>query len=571
MNQAQNMQDTYVFQRDAVVAAAKALNYWGKRLDTSKQTVLLKIRDELECIGNFLDVFSIEEIQNILNKTCIPVAGNSVKQAGAHSEEKPADTRPVTSGNLSHTEKGRVHLAGKKFLVTSAQNNTPVHASFFYNLEAYASYLAAEILVFPFLYNKNGFQNGEAQEGQYYDPAISKYLQDESIWLGSTKKVAALAFNILPTVKNPLGGMRDAIGTAQALVVPHATIAHECIPVLGAQTGAVVPAMYSTGTVTLRNYIQQQAGHKAESRHCFGALIVEFDNDGEFWIRQIQTDESGNFQDLRNCVDNGCVTDGDIMAINYGDIHAEKLDKNVAEEQWGEGNSILDYLKPQFQFCHDTLDFSSLNHHNRENHFHMARNNANGNTVVRDLQQVSDVLEQMYRPWCKTVIVRSNHDDALDRWLGDNKYEPRKDPANALFYYQLQVAAYSAIGINDEFDSFPEAMRIANLPRGDALFLHASESFKLAGVEFGEHGHSGINGSRGSPKQFSGSACNTGHTHTSSIYGKCYTAGVSGKLAMGYNEEGASSWVHACIVTYNNGMRAIVHVKKTGGGYKTWA
>jgi hypothetical protein len=379
------------------------------------------------------------------------------------------------------------------------------------------------------------------------------------------KKVAAMAFNILPTVKNPLGGMKEAIGSAEALIVPHATLAHECVAVLGAQYGRVVPGMYSTGTVTLRNYIQQQAGHKAENRHNFGALIVEFNEFGQFWIRQIETDESGTFSDLNTYVSGET---GNVMfnvetvdVINYGDIHAEKINNKVANIQWVQPNSMLDYFRPTFQMVHDLLDFSALNHHNRENHEHMAGNYFTGRTVQDDLRDVGRVLGNMRRSWCNTVVVRSNHDDALDRWLADAKYDFRKDPANAWLYLQLQVENYSHLKAGEHFDSLPISLNLAETDNGDAQFLRASQSFKVGPVELGEHGHSGINGSRGSPKQFASQKCTTGHTHTPSIYGGCYTAGVSGKLAMGYNEEGASSWQHACVLQYKTGFRTIVHVK----------
>ena len=81
----------------------------------------------------------------------------------------------------------------------------------------------------------------------------------------------------------------------------------------------------------------------------------------------------------------------------------------------------------------------------------------------------------------------------------------------------------------------------------------------IAGVQMGSHGHNGANGSKGSPKQFSalGVPINTGHTHSPSIYGSCYTAGVRASLDMGYNV-GASSWAVADTITYANGQRQIL-------------
>jgi len=553
----------------AVMVRLEGLNYYGKRLDSARAQVVEQMAKELEV--------SESVIMGVIALNPRPAKAEKAKQAKA----AVVDTRPISGGALSHTESTRPVKEGQRFLVTSAQNNTDVHPGFMKNLEAYASNIGAQLVIFPFIYNKNGFQNGEGGDDVWYACEVRPYLQNESVWLGEQRKVAAMAFNILPTVKAPLGGMKEAVGSAQALIVPHATIAHENVAVLGAQYGEVVPGMYSTGTVTLRNYIQQQAGQKAENRHNFGALIVEFNEHGQFWIRQIETDETGAFSDVRNFVNEGVVLEdvSTVDVLHYGDIHAEKSDNTVAAIQWGYGipgkvigtfdkPSMLDYFRPDYQMCHDLLDFSSLNHHNRESHYHMARNHVTGATVKQDLQQVAAILETMDRPWCETVIVRSNHDDALDRWLGDAKYEPRKDPANAVTYYSLQVEAYKQIEQGSELVSLPYALaEIAGMMNvNHCIFLKASQSFKVGPVECGEHGHSGTNGSRGSPKQFAQKKCSTGHTHTSSIYGGCYTAGVSGKLAMGYNETGASSWVHACVVQYKTGFRTIMAVKDNGAG-----
>ncbi len=561
--------------RAKIVQAGADLNYWGKRLASVKYGVAETLHETFKDYA-----LSVDAIKAILDAATPPKKAKTEKEA----KEKPVDTRPVSAGAISHAEESRPVIVGKRFLVTSAQNNTDVHVPFLRNLEAYAAHMDAQLIVFPFIYNKNAFQNGEGSDDIWYASEIRQYMQNESVWLGPVidkingetmpNKVAAMAFNILPTVKNPLGGMKEAIGSAQALIVPHATLAHECIAVLGAQYGAVVPGMYSTGTVTQRNYIQQQAGHKAENRHNFAALIVEFNEHGQFWIRQIETDESGDFMDLKAHAWSGKIHDEmpTVEVINYGDIHAEKLDKEVAAIQWGDGNlqydipSMLDYFQPSYQMAHDLLDFQALNHHNRENHYHMAENQITGRTVADDLRDVGNVLHSMSRDWCRTVVVRSNHDDALDRWLADNKYEPRKDPANALFYYQLQVEAYGHLRALKHFDSLPIALHLVGRPSTIAEFLRASQSFKVGPVELGEHGHSGTNGSRGSPKQFASMKCTTGHTHTPSIYGGCYTAGVSGKLAMGYNETGASSWQHACVLQYKTGFRTIIQVKPAGDG-----
>ena len=560
----------------AIYNFAIGLNYFGKKLAATKEAVFCLVCEEFASLAlPEEDILSIIEDEHENTKTEKAKAKNT---AAKRKKVSDIDNRPVSAGALSHSENSRSVLAGKKFIVTSCQNNTDIHQEFLRNLEAYANHLKAELIIFPFTYNLNGFQNGVTDSEEiYYDGAVKPYLQSASVWLGESLKVAAMNFNILPTVKNPLSGMKEAIGTAQALIIPHATIAHENIAVLGAQFGAIVPSLYSTGCLSQMNYIQKQAGHKAENRHNFGALIVEYNDQDQFWVRQIETDYTGVFYDLGSLVQNGEIefTTNTVEVLNYGDIHAEKIDEKHANFLWCDGG-FLDTLRPRYQMMHDLCDFSSMNHHNRENHYHRAKNQANKESVQNDMMQVCEILDSSKRDFCKTIIVRSNHDTALDSWLVDNKYEPRKDAVNASFYYSMQVMAYACIEKGTFFDSLPHALNLASFctdyTNSDFKFLKASESFKIKGVELGEHGHSGTNGSRGSPKQFSSNKMTTGHTHSPSIYNGCYTAGVTGKLAMGYNETGASSWVQAHVIQYVNGFRAIIAVKDNGAGnLASWA
>jgi hypothetical protein len=549
---------------ELVQQALENYNYFGKRLGSVKENLI----DAICCEFRFGLDYVRECISHIqAEKEAAKTAKKSTKRVKAKTLNLP-----ISAGVMSHSEQARKVLNGKKFLVTSCQNNTDIHTDFLASLENYASSINAELLIFPFIYNLNGFQNGEGNDDIFYDKSVRPYLQTESLWLNDSCKVAAMNFNILPTVKNPLAGLKETIGSAEILIIPHATIAHENVAVLGAQQGKIVPAMYSTGCVSMRNYIQQAAGHKAEGRHTFGALIVEFNDNGIPWVRQIETDNTGEFFDLLthvtpkgasfSCVDA-------VKVINYGDIHAEKIDIKQASFLWKEGG-LLDFLKPKFQLYHDLFDFETLNHHNRENHLHLAKNAFKRATVEGDLEKVLSVLYGSKRDFCQGVIVRSNHDDALDRWVNCPKYNPKTDTFNAPLYYTMQTYVLSEL---EKGSSAPDLLRFG-LEYADKLgeldtnliYLKTTDSFKIDGTELAEHGHSGTNGSRGSPKQFSFSKMTTGHSHTSSIFGGCYTSGVTGKLKMGYNETGASSWTHSHVLQYKNGFRTIIHVKDNGAG-----
>lgn len=472
-------------------------------------------------------------------------------------------SKPIAAGTTIRPHQKRKDLKGKRFVFTSAQNNTYVHKEFLASLLQYCKYNDAELIVGTFNYNKNAFQNGE-QEGTWYDPTILPYIKDTScnvfkglVWCGE--------LNILPTAVNPLSGLlaytKDASG-----IVPHVKVRLESVA-----TAKHLPCrmMYTTGAVTKANYIQQKSGQKAEFHHVYGAVVAELDKDGDWFVRQlIANSDSGEFQDLTQLVKPTGVSDGhNVEAINYGDLHSEKPDPIVYKATFGDGG-MLDTLRPRYQFAHDSADFSKRNHHNIKDYlfrYRLQLEHGGKDLVEDDLRCCVKQLLDMQRDWCTTVVVESNHDLALLRWLKESN--PKEDNVwNAMFYHKCQTRILQALIENDtKFSIFKWCCEELS-DELDAVFLGEDESFTICGtedgIECGQHGHNGSNGSRGSPKGFTnlGTRMNTGHTHTASILEGVYTAGVKANLEQGYNK-GASSWSHSDIITYSGGKRAIVTFK----------
>ncbi|QIO00938.1 A1 protein [Salmonella phage smaug] len=538
-----------------ITKLAADFNFYGKRLRATK----LEVCDDISkavydtpkhstAICDWLEA----------NKPAKPKAAKAVKAI-------KNDDRPEAAGIVSSTVEQWEVKSGRRFILTSIQNNTFPHKNFLKALEQYASYYGAELLVSKFIYNKNGFQNGEGGEKIKYDPAFDKYICEKNVFLNNRRFAFMAEINVLPTADYPLTGFAETATALniEGLAIGHAKITAESVPAL---KGEVVRRMYSIGTATLKNYIQQKAGQKAEALHNYGALLVEFDDDGEFFVRQLETmDESGMFYDLNVCaVPTGCFKTSDhVLGLQYGDIHAEKLDDDCAVASWVGENSLLDILKPKYQFIHDVHDFTSRNHHNRASGVFLAKQYAAGrDKVIDDLIDTGRVLESMERDFSQTIIVESNHDLALSRWLDDRNANIKDDPANAELYHSLNAAIYAAIAKQDDtFNVLDYALRNVAGCEFNAIFLTTDQSFKIAGIECGVHGHNGINGSRGNPKQFKKlGRLNTGHTHTASIYGGVYTAGVAGSLDMGYNV-GASSWTQTHLITYANGQRTLIDFK----------
>jgi len=205
-----------------------------------------------------------------------PVVGGQVRATRMETLEQPA--------------KGRV----QRYIFTCAQNNTHLNRAVWDNLLALAKHYDARVMVSRFVYDKRaqtgmdkdtfvGSRRGQADPSEVvWDSELTPYLSDERVtvapglvWCGE--------MNILPTAVRPLSGMESYTGRKSA-IFPHVKLAMESVA-SGKHEGTKF--IYTTGTVTQRNYIQRKAGLKAEFHHCYGGLLVEVDGDGNWFVRQL--------------------------------------------------------------------------------------------------------------------------------------------------------------------------------------------------------------------------------------------------------------------------------------------
>lgn len=454
----------------------------------------------------------------------------------------------------------------RRYLLTSAQNNTHVHEALWVNGLALAAHYDAELLVGTYTYNKAAYGSKAVKRGTkkttdaqdlWYDPQVVEHVCDESVQL-APNLVWCGEQNILPTAEHPLSKMEAYNGRASNLV-PHAKFAMQAV---AGMAGEGTKHNYTTGTVTQRNYIQKKIGMLAEQYHGYGFLLVEVCGDGSWFVRQIQATEEGVLRDFDLRVEDGEVTAGNpVEAITWGDVHVRVVDPEVRELAWGKGG-MLDSLRPRVQLVHDILDQRARNHHEAKDPIAgFCKWKAEQDSVEAEIDEcVEWLICEATRPWCDTVVVPSNHHEALERWVKDADW--KKDPPNAEFYLQAALAL-----LGGETDLFTWAMRRA-MPlewKQDSRvrFLSTDEPLVLAGVEVGQHGHMGINGARGNGKAFSrlGRPATTAHEHTAMIHLWNWVAGTSTKLRIGYNR-GPSSWSHSHVVHYPEGTRTMVTMWK---------
>ena len=500
-------------------------------------------------------------------------------EGGRTRDEQKAMVRPQGRVHALKTEKMVLPSQGgvNTYLLTCAQNDTKLHEPLWRNLQVLADHYGAHIMVARFTYDKRGQAaqldkkvaigqtiGAKAEEMKWDDLIPVLWFSDDRVEL-APGLVWCGEMNIIPTAVRPLSGLEAYTGRSSG-IFPHVKLAMESVATHKHEGTKI---NYTTGTVTQRNYIQRKAGLKAEFHHCYGALLVEVDSDGDWFARQINANSLGTIFDLDVKVENSRLTTGNaVEAISWGDIHAIRLSDTVEHLAWWNRDSMFATLKPKYQFMHDVLDFRARNHHELKDPHKMFQRHVEGqDDVAKEIRLTAEWLAERAGPAseCQTVVVHSNHDAALGRWLRETDF--RKDPLNAEFYLAAHLAKYRAIREGDNnFDMLEWAIKVScYLPGLQVKFLREDESFIICadaggGIECGMHGHLGPHGQRGGgANAFAkmGRKAVIGHTHRAGIVDGVYVAGTSSELDLGYNKgPGAWSWSH--VVTYPNGKRAIV-------------
>jgi hypothetical protein len=459
----------------------------------------------------------------------------------------------------------------RRFLLTAAQDETPIHQPFWQNLQTYAGHLGAEIMIGAYTYAKGLYEDHAVRSGVFASelvPMIRAEVVDlgpRIVWYGRA--------NILPTATDPLSGW-DTATREKSAVFGHAKISLKSVPVMPGSPGKQI---MTTGVVTQPNYVERNAGQKAAFHHTLGATIVEVCPDGVHFCRQISANaRDGSFQDLDTVVRNSEVVTGrTVEAIVWGDVHIEMVDADVAWGSWGfdvksqrcdeNSGSLLDTLRPQHNIVHDSFNFSARSHHTKNDpHERVKRLAENKDAVEPEIQMASRFLAAIRRQWTKVVHVDSNHNQHLHKWLKDES--AFRDPVNAAYWCELNAAAMRAAEAGeDDFLIHEHALRRAASDRLDGvIFLRAGQSYVVcqgtAPVECGMHGDIGPNGARGSPTSFARivERVNVAHTHSPAIREAVYYAGTSSLLDMKYNSKGPGAWAHSHILNFESGKRSIV-------------
>lgn len=456
----------------------------------------------------------------------------------------------------------------KRFIISWAQNDTPVHSEFMTNIEAYAKEIDADIHIIAGRYKNptsifvdNKFDTWNERVIAYLDAArhdIHKYVSIMS------------DIKIQPTAVNPMTGMQGISGI-NSCIFGSPKVQLQMIPVL---EGHVPKMMMTTGACTISNYTDSKSGKKGEFHHTLGFVIVEIKNHNDFYARQVTADDNGDFIDLIYSVtyksDNNKLNGKSIIERNnkisaciLGDIHYGHEDTEVMNKTI----NALQVLSPDHIVLHDVFDGYSINHHTMNDPFEQYRKEVTStNSIKLEVEYMLKELKK-FKGFKNVVIVRSNHDDFIDRWLknGDWKKQPTaKNSLEYMEYSQILLKQYSKEG--QVKGVIPE---IINMEFPEFITLGRSDSYMVNGWELAQHGDVGSNGSRGSLQQFRN--LNTkiivGHYHSPGRLDGALSVGTSTKLRVGYNV-GASGWLQSHVFIYPNGKAQ--HINFINGEFTTF-
>lgn len=442
----------------------------------------------------------------------------------------------------------------ERYVITYAQNATPVHAEFLASLRVYCAENDARLVVIPGRYKNPTSIWTEGQEhDDWWAPELAEFLFAGRMRIGKLAVIGDLS--IQPTAIRPLTGLEKFAADGCA-VFGHTKIQLQTIA--GAER-YYPRILTTTGAITLPNYTKSKAGMRGQIHHTIGACIVERDPQ-LFHLRQIIAAPDGSFTDLdREYTPEGSRKAPRALALILGDVHVDKIDREVEAATLRRPDSIAAVLEPEMIVYHDVLDFDARNHHSIghfPNRYARATGRENDSVEAEVMRAVEfvDATPDGSTP----IVVRSNHDAAYDRWL--NTADWKTDPVNARFFVQTWNA------ILDEYDQtgeWPDAFALLYKLRGQgrARFLKLDEPLQVGGVHLGFHGHTGLNGARGSILAYSklGARVVIGHSHHPEILDDAVSVGVTGKLDQGYNALPSSHLNTHCAI-YASGARCLLNI-----------
>lgn len=438
----------------------------------------------------------------------------------------------------------------KKFVITTAVVGAPVDKNFLASIKVYCKAHNAKMLVLL-----------SADPSSTSGNTVDKILQNEHIVFEDTELNSNFFISTIKLSSKQI----DPITSLDRIGQRHGSFIYAspkqrmlCVPL---SNNDLPHALMTTGALTLPayhtdNYMSERTSYIADNDHVMGAVVVEIESEKIFHFRQVQADSKGRFADLGQRYTPKGRVKYNPAAIVLGDWHSGETDPD-ATKAWVE---MLKEMPPKHLVVHDAFNGLSINHHEERNTILRAQHAAADRLDLgKELTKLAEDLTMLARYCSSLVVVKSNHDEFLERYLAEGKYV--QDPQN--HYLSLDLAKAMIEGK----DPLKFGVERQGLKSKKVNWLSRDEDFKIARVQLGSHGDKGANGARGSLRGMEKAYGNsvTAHTHTPQILRGAWCVGTSSLLKLSYNV-GPSSWLHSSCIVYPNGSRQLVNA--IDGGWR---
>lgn len=439
---------------------------------------------------------------------------------------------------LSDIKSKPISKSKKRFVITTAVTGDEVCEKSLASVRSYCKKQNAELLIL--------ISKGSNKSRQTLDITLEREnIIVSDVNLNNNFKL--LTLTMASNKVDPTGGGITRVGKRDSSVV----VASPKQRLVYSATGIdkMPHAAMGTGSITKSNYDNTKLnGFVADKDHVMGGLIVEIESDELFHFRQIQFID-GAFVDLGVLYD-GKKTKKVSSSMVLGDWHSGatcpnvalssvKLSKTIGVKEW---------------ILHDTFDAASISHHN-EGRFLLKSMMANKQklSLEKELTGLCGDFNYILKNIQSVVVVRSNHDEHLNRYLDEGRF--LNDPHNAVL--ALELASKMVSGLNP-IQWYVESI----IGKGRAIrWLKRDESYLVSGIECGAHGDKGANGSRGSAASLEKAFGSVvyGHAHTPNILRQAWCVGTSTLPFPDYGN-GPSSWMNTHCVIYETGHRQLINL-----------
>lgn len=452
---------------------------------------------------------------------------------------------------------GRALRPATSFIIVGAQNATPVEPNFWNTLLKIRELTNAELLVPPIRYcNPTSIWSGSKRNEDYYVDEVRPYLWNQRHALNSNLTFLA-DIRIVPTATDPLSGT-ESLGDGSSLILVHPRVQTKSV---ATPANKMAKMLWTTGVCTVSNYADCRKGRLADDHHSLSALMVEL-VDGKFFIRRLHWDsERHSIIDLdKEYTVEGAQPAPSPLALIMGDAHVDFFDLGVHEATFGP-NGLVPALRPQHLVFHDLLDAYSINPHHRGNPFNaIAKHFSMMDDAAGETRRAIAFVKENTPEGIVPVVVSSNHDDMLSRWVKTADW--KTDPRNAEFYLETALEMTRSTRMDASGTSHKSAFSL-HLEKSEIPLLKilgGGESFFLGNHELGFHGDRGPNGARGSIRNMArlGNKVVIGHSHSPGEFENAIQVGTSSRLLLEYNAASPSSWLNAHVVLHVNHFTQLI-------------